>query len=92
MSVFVEDRHGGTGRGGMGGEVAVWAQQGAEHQGGDGLEVVSLYFCLGLCQAWLSGRSHFASKLIHGPCVPELPEQHSVNNYALQGPLIRFQG
>lgn len=66
--------------------------QGAEHQGGQRLEVLfpSLQLCL--CQAWLSEKSHFASKLIHGPGVLVLPEQLSVNNYSLQGPSIRFRG
>lgn len=47
---------------------------------------------LALLSPALAEKSHFASKLIHGPGSMELPEQLSVNNYSLQGPSIHFQG
>lgn len=93
LSIFVEDRHGSVpGAGVETGAGSVGLGHRAEHQGGNRLQVASMHLWLYLHWPRLSGRSLSASKLIHGPGSPVLPEQLSVNNYFLQGPSIRFRG
>lgn len=67
----------------------LWGLGGDPAQGGTGGCRFPISALPALLQ--LSEESHFASELIHGPGSLVFPEQLSVNNYSLQGPLIRFQ-